>query len=201
MDLMKAPVSLTILALTVVVSLYTLYADRNLLESLILRPFRFFQHHQYHTIVTSGFVHADLTHLFFNGFSFFFFGPALEPVIGHWQFGALYIISMIVADIPTLIKYRRVPEYGSLGASGAVSAIIFSFILYSPFSTIYLYFLPVPAILYGVLFLIYCVVAARYQNTNINHSAHFYGALSGVVLTLILDPRSIHFFLRGLNRF
>ncbi len=95
----------------------------------------------------------------------------------------------MVSTVPSYLQHRNDSRYRSLGASGAVSAVLFAFILLAPWSTIYVFVVPVPAILYGVLFTAYGLYAGRIGHDHINHSAHLWGAAFGVVFTLIMEPR------------
>ena len=119
-------------------------------------------------------------------------------MIGHWQFALLYLLTLVLSDVPSVISHRDDPHYGSLGASGAISAVIFSYILFKPLTLLRVFFsIPIPAILYAVLYLVYCIVASRKQDNNINHSAHFWGAVLGVVITLIIKPESLNEFINS----
>jgi len=150
---------------------------------------------------TSGFIHKDWMHLFFNMLSFYFFAFALEPVLGSWQFGVLYFVSMVLSDLPSVAKHKEDYWYHSLGASGAISAVVFSAILYAPMNKIMIMILPIPmpAILFGVLYLVYCSYASKYSRDNINHDAHLYGALSGVMLTIAMHPAVLSDFVRQIT--
>lgn len=110
---------------------------------------------------------------------------------------------MILSAIPTFIKNRNNPNYASLGASGAVSGVVFGFILYNPLSRIYIMFIPIgiPAFIYAVLYLVYCVYASKRQSGNINHSAHFWGSLAGVIIAVIFDPQVLEGFIQRISGF
>jgi len=156
---------------------------------------------RYYTFLTSGLIHADMGHLFFNMFSFYFFAPELERQIGHWQFLAIYVVSLVLSDVSTVLKHRDDPNYFCLGASGAVTAVIFSFIIYEPRASIYLMLIPVPipAPLFGVLYVAYSYYSARCRQTRVNHAAHLWGAVSGLALTLVLDPGAYSHFFQALK--
>jgi membrane associated rhomboid family serine protease len=130
----------------------------------------------------------------------YFFGTIMEAHyqgelgLQKWYYLALYIGALIVSNIPTYIKHRNDAEYRSLGASGAVSAVLFAFILLSPWQQIIVLVFPVPAIVYGVLFLIYSAYMSRKGGGNVNHDAHFYGALFGVLFTILVRPDVIDIF-------
>ena len=111
----------------------------------------------------------------------------------------LYIVALIVSEIPSFIKHRNNRAYKSLGASGAVAAIVFAFILLAPWVTIYVFFIPVPAVVYGILFLVYSAyMMSNRQRDNINHSAHLWGAVVGIVFTIIVQPYVVNIFIEKL---
>jgi membrane associated rhomboid family serine protease len=195
--LQTAPVASVIFAFTILTSIWAFYSD-NIYAQMILHPFSVYRRQRVYTVVSSGFIHADVMHLLFNMLSYSFFAFALEPVIGHWQFGVLYFVSLILSDLPTIYKHKNDEWYHSLGASGAVSAVIFSYILYSPVTPLGLMLIPgfqMPAVVFGVLYLIYCNYAAKRAADNINHDAHMFGALSGLLITLALHPHVVNGFI------
>jgi membrane associated rhomboid family serine protease len=189
------PVASAIFALTLGLSFLAFSSDE-FYDKMMLHPYRVSKGHDAYTLFTSGFIHKDLMHLFFNMFTFYAFAFHLELMIGHWQFALLYIVSLILSDLPTVYKHREDYYYRSLGASGAISALLFSFIMFNPLSTIEIMFLPIPiyAVIFGVLYLVYCAYASRRASDGINHDAHFYGALCGVIITVILNPASVQVF-------
>lgn len=196
-----APVASIIFIFTIITSLYAFY-DHSLYGKFMLHPYSVSKGRNIYTLLTSGLIHADYMHLFFNMFTFFAFAFTLEQFMGHWQFGLMYALALILSDLPTVFKYKDNFHYHSLGASGAISAVLFSFILFNPFSKIGILFLPpqlgVPAIIFGVLYLIYCVYASKNSRDNINHDAHFFGALSGLIFTIIFVPDIIPNFIAKL---
>lgn len=196
----SAPVASFIFAITIATSLWAFYND-TLYHNLILHPASVSKGRRVYTVITSGMIHNDWMHLFFNMLSYYFFAFQLEPVLGHWQFGLLYVLSLILSDLPTVYKHRNDDWYYSLGASGAVSAIIFSAIMYSPLSTMSLIILPIPvySIVFGILYLIYCNYASRNARDNVNHDAHMFGALSGALITIALHPYVVHDFIAQIS--
>lgn len=183
-----------IIALTVVVSL-ACFNNRQLFEKLALNPYQVIHHREWHRIITHGFVHADTTHLFVNMFTYWSFGTYIEKVFdaagwGTLNYLLLYFGAMIVASLPDVIKYRNATWYRSIGASGAVSAILFTSIFFSPWDKILLFAaIPIPGILFGVVYLIYCQYMAKRGGDNINHNAHFFGAVYGFIFPLFMNPR------------
>mgnify|MGYP001079404276 FL=1 len=172
-----------------------------LFERLSLKPYRVVQHQEWWRIITHGFVHADWIHLLVNMFTFWSFGGYIETAFeylgfGKWAFLTLYFGGMIAASISDIIRYRNAEWYTSIGASGAVSAVLFAAIFLNPWDKILLFaVIPIPGILFGVLYLAYCQYMARQGGDNINHNAHFYGAVFGFVFPILLEPRLFQMFL------
>lgn len=158
----ETPVSSIIFIFTIATSVFAFY-DQSLLSKLTLHPYSVSKGKNVFQLFTSGFVHKDWQHLIFNMLSYYFFAFDLERTIGHWQFAILYAAALILSDLPTVFKHKNNYSYYSLGASGAVCAVLFSFILYSPFTTLLILPIPFPiwAVVYGFLFLIYTSYAGR----------------------------------------
>lgn len=194
--LQQTPVASIIFLFTIITSLYA-FNDHTLYGKFMLHPYSVSRRYKLYTLITSGLIHADWMHLIFNMVTFFSFGFALETRIGSLNFGIIYFVSLIASDIPSVIKHKNDMWYNSLGASGAISAVLFSCILFFPFSKLYIFPLPIPiwSIVFGPLYLIYCVYASRQSRDNINHDAHFFGALSGLILTVVLVPGVIPGFI------
>ncbi|HEX2083177.1 MAG TPA: rhomboid family intramembrane serine protease [Xanthomonadaceae bacterium] len=186
-----AIVTFLLIGITVLVS-WQAFNNPRLLERLILWPPAIERNRQYERLVTHGFIHADGQHLLFNMITLFFFGRVIEPVfvaqIGVLGFAAFYLSAIVMAIMPTYFRHQHDSHYRSLGASGAVSAVLFSYILFAPWSLIFVFFLPVPAILYAVAYIGYSIWMDRRGGDNINHSAHLWGAAYGVMFTLLMEP-------------
>ncbi|MDB4924459.1 rhomboid family intramembrane serine protease [Mucilaginibacter sp.] len=195
-----APVASFIFAITIATSLLA-FSNENLYGKMMLHPYSVYRKKYVYTLLTSGLIHKDWMHLFFNMLSYYFFAFQLEVYIGHWQFGLLYIASLILSDLPSVAKHKNDFWYNSLGASGAVSAVVFSYIMYSPMTRLMIMPLPIPipAILFGVLYMVYCSYASRYSKDNINHDAHLFGALCGIAITIILNPKIVPIFLHQIS--
>ena len=195
----ETPVASLILIFTVVTSIYA-FNDNGLFGKFMLHPYSISRRHKVYTLITSGLIHADWMHLIFNMVTFYSFGFPLEQAIGSWQFGLIYFVGLILSDIPTVIKHKNDMWYNSLGASGAVSAVLFSSILLAPFVSLFIFPIPIPiwAIVFGPLYLLYCVYASRNSRDNINHDAHFFGALTGLIVTVMVVPGVIPHFLSQL---
>lgn len=194
--LAAAPVASIIFVLIIITSLLAFF-NENLYSKLMLHPHSVYRGEKTYTIITSGFIHKDWMHLFFNLFSYYFFAFRLEVYLGHWQFGMLYLGSLVLSDLPSIFKHKNDFWYHSLGASGAISAVIFSCILFEPLSKMIIFPLPIPlpAVLFGVLYLVYCAYASRTSRDAINHDAHFFGAISGIMITILLYHQIIPHFL------
>jgi len=188
-----APASALLLATIVVVSLLGLFAAPGLIERNVLRPHGLAQRGDYATLVTSGFVHADLAHLLFNGFTLWAFGFGLERRIGSLLFILLYVFGLLASSIATWVIHRRQPGYASLGASGAILAVLFASIVVFPTSSIFVLPLPVPipAPLFALGYLAFSVFGSRTRLGRVNHDAHIAGAVAGVVFMAIVEPGAI----------
>lgn len=195
-----------IIGLTVITS-WQCFNNRELFMKLALMPYRVSHRNEWYRVFTHAFVHADMTHLLVNMITFWSFGTFIEQYftligLGKMSYLFLYIGGLIVASTYDLIRQKNNDYYVSVGASGAVSAILFSYILVNPLGMIYFFMvLPVPALLFGVLYLVYCQAMAKRGGGNINHNAHFYGAIFGLIFPLLLRPSLIQVFLNGLKIF
>lgn len=190
--------TLIIIAVTCAVS-FMAFNDSALMRRLILWPPAVEREKQYYRLITYGLIHADGQHLLFNMMTLFFFGRVMEGLyfddLGPLGFPIFYVGGLVVSILPTFLKNRNNSKYQSLGASGAVSAGLFSFILISPWAKIIVFVVPMPAILYAILYVVYSIYMDRRGLGNINHSAHLWGAAYGVIFTAIMEPRVLpHFF-------
>ena len=194
-------VALVIFVATLAASLLGLYAKPQLIERSVFRPYWFLRRRQYDTIVTSGFVHADLPHLLFNMVTFYFFAFPLERQIGSVRFALLYVLGLVVSDLGTYFKHRNDPQYGSLGASGAISAVLFAAIVYFPSMKLFIIPipLPIPAPLFAVGYVAYSWYSARQARGRINHDAHLGGALFGLLFVMVTDPPAFAGLLRWIG--
>jgi membrane associated rhomboid family serine protease len=197
-------ITLAIIFITSLISILG-FRQGKIIDELIFWPPAINQKHQYYRFITCGLIHADYMHLIFNMVTLYFFGTIMEAHyqgelgLQKWYYLALYIGALIVSNIPTYIKHRNDAGYRSLGASGAVSAVLFAFILLSPWQRIYVIVFPVPAIIYGGLFLFYSAYMSRKGGDHVNHDAHFYGALFGMLFTIAVRPDVVNVFLNELG--
>lgn len=196
---MEFTITVAIIIITVIIS-FTAFSSEKIINDLIFWPPMIQEKKQFYRFITSGLIHADIPHLAFNMITLYFFGRLVEeylfiPRIGKTGYLLFYIAGIIVSEIPSYIKHRNNYSYRSLGASGAVTAVLFSFILLAPWQTIYVFFLPVPAIIFAALYVGYSIYMDRKGGDNVNHSAHLWGAAWGVVFTLLMEPDIINQFL------
>ena len=194
------------LALIVVTSLVSWQAWERprLLERLILWPPAIDRQQQYDRLLTHGFIHADGMHLIFNMVTLYSFGQAMERYftarIGAVGYLAFYLSAVVIAILPTFMKHRHDAGYRSLGASGAVSAVLFASILLDPWNGIYMFFIPIPipAFIFAGLYIWYSMWMDKRGGDNVNHSAHLWGALYGMMFTLLQQPELAAQFVRRL---
>jgi membrane associated rhomboid family serine protease len=195
--------SLLIIVITCIISI-TAFSRPGEIDKLSMWPYMVKEHKQYYRFITAGLVHADYMHLGFNMLTMWFFGKYIEIMFqqifgGKLYFLLFYVLALIISDIPSYIRHRNNYSYRSIGASGAVSAVVFAFILFQPWAKIIVFVIPMPAILYGVLFLGYSVYMSRRGGDGINHDAHFWGAIFGVVFPLAIKPQLAGYFMEQIS--
>lgn len=184
--------TIAILLATCAIS-FLAFKNEKLINDLILWPPAISRGKQYYRLVTYGFIHADGTHLLFNMITLYFFGSLVEQFVSNYigtlGFILFYLSAIVVSILPTFMQNANNPAYRSLGASGAVSAVLFAFVLLKPWSTIIIFVIPCPAIIYAVLYIGYTIYMDRKGSDNINHSAHLWGAAYGVLFMISMEPR------------
>jgi membrane associated rhomboid family serine protease len=193
--------------IVVITSLISFIAFNNikLMDTLIFWPPAVSMRHQYWRFITCGLIHADFMHLLFNMFTLYFFGKGLENLymgelgLKQYYFLILYFLALIFSNIPTYLKRKDDYNYRSLGASGAVSAIVFAVILIRPWDKLYVYGIPMPSLLYAILFLAFSIYMSKRGGDNVNHDAHIWGAVFGIIFTVAVDHESLRNFINALG--
>lgn len=187
-----------IIIITVIVS-FMAWQSQSLYHRLIFNPVLVRQG-QWYRLISHGFIHADGSHLLFNMFTLYFFGRVIEQFYNQYVAGfgfvVFYLLAIIAAILPSYTAHQNKPNYFSLGASGGVSAVLFAYILMAPWSMLYLMaIIPIPAIIFAIVYVAYSVYANKKGNSRINHSAHLWGGAFGVVATVAIHPSIVlHFF-------
>jgi membrane associated rhomboid family serine protease len=196
-------ITYTIIAVTVLISMMAFNRPK-LFADFMMTPYQIKTRGQYYRFITSGFIHQNHMHLILNMFSFYFFGRVIEivfrAIFGDWgavYYIALYLIAIVVSDLPSYLKHKDNPRYNSLGASGGVAAVIFASIVFQPLQDICLFFaICMPGFILGTGYIIYSYYQGKKENDNINHDAHLYGAVFGFIFCVIFYPPSITNFFR-----
>ncbi len=208
-DISNYPVTIALIAINVIISLIAMN-NQDVMSKAIMWPYGVKRYNQFYRFITSGFIHADYMHLFFNMFTLLFFGQVVEIYFSLYGLGGniayivLYFLALVASDLPTYLKQRDNYNYHCLGASGAVSAIVFAAVVFDPWGSIYLYgALKISALVYAVLYIVYCVTMSKRGGDNINHDAHLWGSLFGLGFTVALiaamQPALFEFILEQLK--
>ncbi len=195
-------INIVIIGFTVLVSLYT-WSNRELFDKLKLNPYMVVHRKEYFRLIGHGFLHADYTHLIFNMITLYFFGDIVEQVfasifpLGNVLFVLFYLIAIIVSSIPSIIKHKNNQYYNSIGASGAVSAVLFASIIFAPHNKLLILPIPfpIPAYIFGGLYLLVSYYLSRKNMDNIGHDAHIAGAIFGIIFPIILKPELVSYFI------
>ncbi len=200
MDDIQLNLTLGIIVLTGLIS-YKGFSDRSFFERYKHYPFAEESSKDYIRFLSSGFLHSGWAHFVFNAYVLLMFGNRVEQyfvakfgsLFGGVMYLLMYLTCIIAANIPSFLKHRNNPAYGAIGASGAISGVVFISILLNPMSRLGIIFIPIflPAFIFGLIYLIYSSWAARNQDSRIGHDAHFYGALYGMLFVILFDPRLV----------
>ncbi len=213
-DLSGTPVTLILLVLNVFIFGYATFVDPQIIGRLSFRPRQILDRKEYYRFISAGFAHQELWHIAFNMLTLYFFGPLLEarfidifgPWLGMGMFLVLYFGAELTAHALTMYYHKDDPYYSAIGASGAISGVVFAFCLYRPFAMLGIMFvIPMPAILFAVLYVGGSIYAMKRSHRGgamgrIAHEAHLGGAVGGLLLTMIIDPESIEIFLVQFQR-
>lgn len=190
---MTFSITLGLISITSIISILALYVNESIYEKGMFRPYRTIRKNTWYEIFSSGFLHGSLTHLLVNMFVLYFFGTVMEQVLGPVHFLALYLSALAFSSIPSFVLHRDNPNFATIGASGAVEAVLFSYIFVFPTEKLILLLLPIPipAWLFGIAFLTYSIYAGQRGSMKINHEAHIAGAIWGILYLIIFVPNSI----------
>jgi len=204
--------TILLIAITSIISIIA-FNRRDIFDKLQLNPYAVYHKKEWYRVISHGFLHADWIHLFVNMFVLFSFGNSVERIFKDLaaqgiikspvlSFVILYFASMIFATVTSIKKHKDNYWYNSVGASGAVSAIVFTHIFFYPLRAIELYaIIPIPGIILGVAYLAYSQYMIKKGGDNVNHDAHFIGAVFGFLFPILLEPKLINVFLGQLFNF
>lgn len=194
-------ITLLIILVTSVIS-FSALSNTDFLERLTFYPYRIWRTKEFYRFISAGLIHSSFAHLFVNMLTLYFFGEYIESAFdvffgltGRMIFVVLYFTAIMIADLPNFFLKKNDETYRSVGASGGTSAIVFAFILIQPMATLYVWFFPVKAILFGLLYLIYSAYMARQGNQRIGHLAHLTGSVYGLLFLIVLKPGLIQMFI------
>lgn len=200
---LETPWTTLLLLLNLLVSGYALLVEPSLIDRWAFRPLHILRGYEYYRMITAGFVHVGWAHLAFNMITLFFFGRPMEVLLGPARFLLIYLGALVAGHGLSLWLHRNRPTYAAVGASGAISGLLFGYCLFFPFDRIYLFFFPVgiPAVLFAIGYVVLSIYAVQrgIEEGGIAHEAHLGGALGGLLLTLLLEPRALPIFLRQLG--
>ena len=201
-------ITVIIIAITCIVSILCFNGTLNG-NKLIFNAYQVWHRKEWYRMLTSGIIHSGWGHLFFNMLTLYFFGRVVEQyfsaafggVLGAVLYVVLYVSALAISSLGDLVKYRDNWNYNALGASGAVSAVLFASILFAPKMGIYIYLIliPVPGYIFAPLYLLYCWYMAKRNMDNIGHTAHFWGAVYGILFPIICKPDVLSFCLSQFN--
>ncbi len=196
-------ITLIIIIITGLIS-YQAFENQDLSRKLHHSPFIESRNNEWYRMLTAGFIHGSWTHLLINMFVLYFFGESVEykflnhfgPMSGRIMFVLLYLLAIVAANIFTYFKHKENHTFASLGASGAVSAVLFAHVIFDPWGCLYLYFfIPLNGIIAAVLYIVYSQWASKNRRDHVDHDAHLWGAIFGVVFTLAMSPKIFNIFI------
>ncbi len=203
-------ITILLIIITGIISILS-FRQREIFSRLQFNAYQIVHRKEYYRMITHGFVHANWWHLFVNMFVLYFFGTRVESILQALAsqnmlkypvlvYLILYLLAIIFASTISLIRYKDEPLYNSVGASGAVSAIMFFNIFFNPWEKLYLYgMIGIPGIVFAVVYIIYSQYMSRRGGDNINHDAHFLGAVFGFVSPLFIDLNLFRYFISQLG--
>lgn len=200
------------IGITVLISIMA-FNQPEVFSKLQLNPYQVYHRKEWYRLITHGFVHVDWMHLIINMFVLYSFGQGIERLFQELQeagylnyyqlwYAGFYISAIVIASLLSVAKHKDDHHYNSVGASGAVSAAVFFFIFFDPYNKLLLFaIIPIPGIVFGIAYLIYSQYMSRKGNDNVNHDAHFIGAVYGFLFPLIIKVSLIHYFIENFLKF
>ncbi len=183
---------------------YAGFQNTDIIHKMIFYPKEMKDRNEWWRFITHGFIHADFQHLIFNMLTLFFFGPFVESTFGsifdnNLVYPIFYLAAFIFSSVPSYFKHKDNYYYRALGASGAISAVLFTTILFNPWQILYVnFFIPLPAILFAIGYVAYSSYMGKKGNDNIGHEAHLWGAIFGLICPIVLKPGVFPYFLNQL---
>ena len=204
--------TLIIIVVTIIITVIA-FNSEEVMSRLMLNPYQVTQKREWYRLITHGFLHADWTHLIINMIVLFSFGSNIEKSFQELRmsgyisspaltYSLLYFGGIVISSLITLVRHRNNRWYNSVGASGAVSAVIFTSIFFSPLDRLYFFaVIPIPGILFAILYLVYSSYMSRRNRDNINHDAHFLGAVYGFVFPILIDLDLVSHFISEISIF
>ena len=183
------PVTSLLIAANVIASLYAL-SNAQFMEKNLFHVGSILSQNEWHRMVTSGFLHGGFLHLFVNMYVLFMFGGFVERAVGTTGYLIIYFLALLGGNAWALLENKNKPFYRALGASGATSGIVMSFILFRPFEPLMIFPIPffMPAVVLGLAFIVISAVLAQRENKTIGHEAHLGGAFAGLLTTIVIAP-------------
>ena len=178
--------------ITCIISFIT-FNNEEIKSNLLFSPYQYLNYKKWWILISHGFIHADFLHLFFNMYVLYIFGPTLEfyfinsSELGGFYYIGFYLLGIIFSTLPSIFKHKNNPSYNSLGASGAVSSVVFAYIIIYPLRELGLILIPglfLPGFIFGVFYLLAEHYLSKKQYSNIAHDAHISGSLFGVFFIL-----------------
>ncbi len=196
MDLSQAPVTYALILVNIAISLYALFVNPQFIDQFGFHVGAVRREGEHFRVFTSSFLHVNLFHLLFNMVALFSFGPTVERLLGKLGFIVVYFGAILVSGIVSTWVNRHNLTYRSIGASDAVSGVIFAFVLFFPLAPIFVFPIPfgIPAILFGVGFLVISSLLMGAKNRIIAHEGHLGGAIAGLILTVLMRPDAVAIF-------
>lgn len=204
--------TLFFIGITVLIS-FMAFNNPDVFSKLQLNPYQVYHRKEWYRLITHGFVHVDWMHLIINMFVLYSFGQGVENLFGQLQdagylryyqiwYTVFYFSAIVIASLLSVAKHKDDIYYNSVGASGAVSAVVFFYIFFDPYNKLLLFMIiPIPGILFGIAYLVYSQYMSRKSNDNVNHDAHFVGAVYGFLFPLLIKVSLINYFLQNILTF